>query len=284
MRSFLRLVGFSSRFIPDFATKAEPLRVPCRKDEKFLWGKAQEEAFNTLKEDMAGTSMLAYFDRGAPTEVIADASLVGLGAVLVQEVDGERHAVCYASRSLSDTERRYSQTEKEALALVWSCERFNLYLCGLPEFDLVTDHQALKTIYGPNSKPSAGIQRWVLRLQHFNYKVRYVTSRENIADVLSRLTKIPASKGYVQDEDYVREVTLQAVPVALRIEEIEEVSFQEEELEVVREALETGHWSKTPKAYELVSHELACIGQVLLRGTRIVVPRKLRRRVLRFST
>ena len=88
VRSFLGLVGFSSRFIPDFATKAEPLRVPYRKDEKFLWGKAQEEAFNALKEDMAGASMLAYFDRGAPTEVIVDASLVGLGAVLVQEVDG----------------------------------------------------------------------------------------------------------------------------------------------------------------------------------------------------
>ena len=78
VRSFLGLVGFSSRFIPDFATKAEPLRVLCRKDEKFLWGKAQEEAFNTLKEDMARASMLAYFDRGAPTEVIADASPVEL--------------------------------------------------------------------------------------------------------------------------------------------------------------------------------------------------------------
>ena len=64
-----------------------------------------------------------------------------------------------------------------------------------------------------------------------------------------RLTKIPASKGYVQDEEYVHEVSLQAVPVALWIEEIEEVSFQAEELEVVREALETGHWSKAPKAF-----------------------------------
>lgn len=107
-----------------------------------------------------------------------------------------------------------------------------------------------------------------------------MTSRENIADALSRLTKIPASKGHVQDEEYVRKVTLHAVPVVLRIEEIEEVSFQDEEWEAVREALETVHWSKAPKAYELVSHELACIGQVVQRGTRIVVPRKLIRRVL----
>ena len=109
-----------------------------------------------------------------------------------------------------------------------------------------------------------------------------MTPRENIADALSRLTKIPASKGYIQDEEYmyVREVTLQAVPVALQIEEIEEVSFQDEALEAVREALETGHWGKAPKAYELVCHELACISKVVLRGTRIVVPRQLRRRVL----
>ena len=73
------------------------------------------------------------------------------------------------------------------------------------------------------------------------------------------LTKIPASKGYVQDEEYVHKVTLQAVPVALRIEEIEEVSFQDKELEAVCEALETGHWSKAPKASEVVSHELACM-------------------------
>ena len=133
-------------------------------------------------------------------EVITDASPVGLGVVLVQEEDGEHHAVCYASRRLSDTEHQYIQTEKEALALVWSCQRFHFYLCGLPEFDLVTD-QALKTTYGPNLKPSTRIEPWVLQLQPFNYKIHYVTSRENIADALSRLTKISASKGYVQDEE-----------------------------------------------------------------------------------
>ena len=215
VRSFLGLVGFSARFIPDFATVAEPLRALTRKGEKFEWNEEEEQAFQTLKQKLAGASMLAYFDRDAHTRVIADASPVGLGAVLVQEVKGQSRAVCYASRSLSDTERWYSQTEKEALALVWACERFNLYLCGLPEFDLETDHQALKTIYGPRSKPSARIEQWVLRLQPFKYKVIYVPSRENIADALSRLTKVPASRGYVHDEEYVRAITFQAVPAAL---------------------------------------------------------------------
>ena len=60
VRSFLGLVGFSSRFILDFATKTEPLRILCRNEENFEWGRAQEEAFNTLKEELAGASMLAF--------------------------------------------------------------------------------------------------------------------------------------------------------------------------------------------------------------------------------
>lgn len=120
-------------------------------------------------------------------------------------------------------ERRYSQTEKEALALVWACERFNLYLYGLQIFDLVTDHEALKVIYSRGSKPSACIERWVLRLQPYNYKLCCVKSRDNISDALSRLTKIPASRNCRYDDGYVRMFALESVPIALKIQEIEKV-------------------------------------------------------------
>ena len=70
----------------------------------------------------------------------------------------------YASRTLTDVERRYSQTEKEALGLVWGCERFHMYLVG-SKFELWTDHRPLEFIFSVKSKPSARIERWVLRLQ-----------------------------------------------------------------------------------------------------------------------
>ena len=237
VRSFLGLVGFSARFIPDFATTADPVRKLARKGEPFVWGEKQEQSFQRLKSQVASAPVLAYFDKDMPTRVIADASPVGLGAVLVQEKNGESRAVCYASRSLSQVERRYSQTEKEALALVWACERFHLYLYGLPQFDLVTDHEALKVIYSRKSKPSARIERWVLRLQPYNYRVCYVPSRKNIADALSRLTKIPASSQSIEDDEFVRMIALHAVPVALRIKEIERVSVQDSELQAVRNCL-----------------------------------------------
>ena len=111
IRSFLGLVNFSSRFIPNLPTIAEPLRRLTRSGVKFQWENEQENAFKKLKELMAKACTLAYFDPKASTKVIADASPVGLGAVLVQQ---QGYLLC-------EEERRYSETEKEALALVWAC-------------------------------------------------------------------------------------------------------------------------------------------------------------------
>ena len=283
VRSFLGMVGFSARFIPNLATVAEPLREIFRKRVPFVWSSEQEKSFQELKKQLASVPVLAYFDKDAHTRVIADASPVGLGAVLVQDKNGESRVVCYASRSLSSVERRYSQTEKEALALVWACERFNLYLLGLPTFDLVTDHEALKVIYSRGSKPSARIERWVLRLQPYNYKVCCVKSQDNIADALSRLTKIPASEKYRYDDEHVRMVALSAVPIALKIQEIESASAEDEDLQAVRSCLISGNWETAPKPYVWVRNELTYIGQVILRGTRIVIPNILRKRVLELA-
>jgi len=131
VRSFLGLVNFSAKFIPNLAIVAETLRKLCRQNVKFEWKSEQKEAFAELKSRLAKAETLAYFDKSARTEVIADAGPVGLGAVLVQWQNGERRVVYYASRVLSYVERRYSQTEKEALALVWACERFHVYLGGI---------------------------------------------------------------------------------------------------------------------------------------------------------
>ena len=78
---------------------------------------------------------------------------------------------CQASKSLSAVERRYSQTEKEALAVVWAYERFHVFLYGI-EFELYTDHKPLETIYSSRSKPCARIERWILRIQPYKFQVK----------------------------------------------------------------------------------------------------------------
>ena len=155
----------SPAFIKDhpelFTSFAEPLRKLLRKDQAFIWGVGQRKAFEELKSLMTSAKALAYFRGDCKTRIVADARPDGLGAVLLQFQEGEWRVVSYASRNLTEVERRYAQTEKEALALVWACERFNLYVYG-PDFELETDHKALECIFRSRSKPSARIVRWIL--------------------------------------------------------------------------------------------------------------------------
>ena len=140
VRSFLGLANYSSQFIPHFATLSEPLRRLTRKETPFEFGPEQKKSFEFLKQNMAEACTLAYLDKNASTKIITDASPIGLGAVLVQEQDGAWTQVCYASRSLTGFEQRYSQTEKEALGVVWACERFHVYVYGM-KFVVETDHK-----------------------------------------------------------------------------------------------------------------------------------------------
>ena len=149
VRSFLGLVNYSGRFIPDLATLSEPLRRLMKKCAA---------AFQKMKEELSRAEILGYYDKEAVTHVITDASPVGLGAVLAQKQGGEFRVIMYASRILTDVERRYSQTELEALAIVWACERFHTYLYGT-KFHLITDHKPLEVLYSKKSNPPAGIER-----------------------------------------------------------------------------------------------------------------------------
>uniref|UniRef100_A0A669BA80 Gypsy retrotransposon integrase-like protein 1 n=1 Tax=Oreochromis niloticus TaxID=8128 RepID=A0A669BA80_ORENI len=280
VRSFLGLVGFSSRFIPQFATLSEPLRRLTRKEITFTFGQEQKQAFERLKTEVARAGTLAYFDKEAPTRVIADASPVGLGAVLIQIQNAEEVPVCYVSRSLTDCERRYSQTEREALALVWACERLHPYVYDR-KFDLITDHKPLEVIYSQRSKPCARIERWVLRLQPYDFKVVHIAGKQNIADSLSRLLSDTTSKEVHkhESEEYVRFVAVNSTPKALTTREVKEASATDSELTEVRRAIENGHFEKC-KTYAPIANELCVIGYIVLRGTRIVLPAYLRAQAL----
>ncbi|KAK3717696.1 hypothetical protein QZH41_001100 [Actinostola sp. cb2023] len=281
VRSFLGLVNYNARFIPDYATITEPLRELTKNDVPFVFGGAQKRAFAELKTRLGQAETLAYFEIDAKTRVITDASPVGLGAILSQEHDGEYRVVSYASRSLTSVEKRYSQTEKEALAIVWACERFNVYLYGL-EFELCTDHKPLETIYSPKSKPCARIERWVLRLQPYKFKVTYIPGKQNVADSLSRLTQMGEDRPSPEEigaEEFVRFVATTATPQAMTTREVEEASAEDEELCELRECIKAGQWKNSQcKEYIPASGELCVIGKLILRDESSKDERTLQRK------
>ena len=178
---------------------------------------------------------MAHFDPSAPTQLRVDASPFGLGAILTQSHGDETRPVPYASRTLTAVERRYSQTEREALAVVWGCERFHLYLYGTT-FDIYTDHKPLEIIYSPTSKPPARIERWGLRLQPYKFSVKYSPGIGNPADVLSRLP-LPNATTNTRNtaEEYVQFVAQNAAPKALSLSTIKEATNQDPVLQFLRE-------------------------------------------------
>lgn len=101
VRSFLGLVNYVGRFIPDLATVSFDLRILLRKDGKFVWGIKQQNAFDQLKAKLSSETILGYFNVENRTQIIADASPVGLGAVLIQICDGQPRIISFASKSLT---------------------------------------------------------------------------------------------------------------------------------------------------------------------------------------
>ena len=143
------MANYSSKYIHGYATITAPLQELTKKNVKFKWTYQHQQAFETLTQALTSAPVMAYFDVTKETLVTVDASPVGISAILgqrIKETDDYR-VVAYASRALTAVERRYSQTERETLAIVWAVEHYHLFLFGA-NFTLITDHKQLEVIYG----------------------------------------------------------------------------------------------------------------------------------------
>ena len=159
----LGMVNYMSKFIPNPADLTQPLRELLHKEVEWYWSERQEKPFQAIKEKLTSDATLQYYDVEKPTTVSVDALSSGLGACLLQE----GRPVCYASRSLNSTERKYAQIEKELLAIVYGCTKFHQYVYG-KKVKVQTDHKPLEALLKKQLfHAPQGLQRMMLRLQRY---------------------------------------------------------------------------------------------------------------------
>ena len=185
LRQFLGFASYYRRFVRNFAHIAAPLYHLTEKGKNWCWSDDCEEAFSTLKHRLTSTPVLSFprFDQEFTLDV--DASAIGLGAVLSQEVQGVEQVVAYASRTLSKAERQYCATRREMLALVWGTRQFRPYLYGR-RFRVRTDHNALRWLQSFR-EPEGQVARWLELLSEFDFRVAHRAGVKHAnADGLSR--------------------------------------------------------------------------------------------------
>ena len=142
LRAFLGLCSFYRKLVPSFAQTAEPLTTLTRKNQEFIWGPKQQEAFQSMKNKLCTTPVLAYPDFKSPFILTTDAFKIAIAAILSQVQDGIERPVAYVSRQLNTAERAYPASELELLALVWATRYFRCYVHG-KKFLVRTDHATL---------------------------------------------------------------------------------------------------------------------------------------------
>ena len=246
LRRFMGMVNQLGKFSSKIVDIGQPLCELMSAKRTWIWGAAQENAFKQIKEELIKPTVLVLYDPNAQTKVSADASSYGLGAVLLQNKEGIWKPVAYASRALSETERRYAQIEKEALAVTWACEKFADYILGC-SFATETDHKPLVPLLNSkclNMLPPR-VLRFRLRLTRFDFVVSHAPGKQlYTADTLSRAPNdYDSIQPHLQviTDLYIKEVLIPSFPTCQStVEMYKQAQRQYPECSLIIEYCNTG--------------------------------------------
>ena len=285
VQSFLGLVTYYSRFIPKFSDILSPLYDLTKKNVKFVWCKKCQIAFDLVKKLLCSSTALSCFTGESKVILEVDASPIGLGAVLLQLENENEKPVAFASKKLSSTEQNYSQTDREAFALVFGVTKFKYFLLGR-NFELRTDHKPLLGLFGKSKSipkdSNARLTRWSVLLSQYSYDLVYKSGKSNvIADTLSRLpvdddlpTQTPVEYIKLIENFESLSITFETVQNCTKIDPV---------LKKLLSFVKFGWPSNCNECneYAHVKNDLTVYDNVILFQNRILIPTELRSDVLR---
>ncbi|KAL1448704.1 hypothetical protein MTO96_028190 [Rhipicephalus appendiculatus] len=283
LESYLGIINFYMTFLTNLSLHLQPLHILHRDGQHWAWKKDQDLALQHSKELITKAPVLVHFDPAKPVVLTVNTSPYGVGAVLAhRDKDGQERPVSFASRRLHAAEHRYSQLDKEGLTLMFGVERFHQYLRGR-KFEAVMDHKPLLGLLGPDKavpvQASPQVVRWALKLAAYSYQWVYRPGKDlGRADALSRLPlpEVPAAV----PETAETFMPVHAYPEILSRSVVSQATSPDtvlsQGLKAVSRGEELVQQSSSRKAAEL-SLEQGC----LLWGSRVVIPKSIRSRVLK---
>ena len=288
LRSFLGLITYYSKFLPDMSSMMAPLYTLLGKDQKWSWETEHDTAFQSAKDALQSNSVLVHFDPAKPLILTCDASEYGIGAVLLHKMDnGDEKPIAYTSRTLNPAEKRYSQLDKEALAIVSGVKKFHKYVYGR-HFTIESDNKPLAYLFseskGVPQMVSARVQRWALTLAAYDYSIRYKAGKTLCdADALSRLPR-PVTT----DTDGTPAELIQLVEhldsTCISAADIREWTARDSLLSKVMRFVQLGWPTESLgeefKPFVCRKNELSVYNGCILWGSRVIVPPPGRKPVL----
>lgn len=283
VRAFIGMINYYGRFFKNLSTILYPLNQLLHKDAKFVWNKHCERCFQTLKEMVQSDEFLVHYDTKLPLTVATDASSYGVGAVLSHVYpDGTERVIQYASQTLSETQRKYSQIDKEAYAIIFAVKKFYQYLYG-NQFTLYTDHRPLIRIFSPSKGlpvyTAMRMQHYALFLQSFNYAIKYKNTKEHAnADCLSRLPIKGAVPNNCDVVDVFQINTIETLP--LTTEQLANETNKDPYLRKIVMFLQKGKEIPKHMRFKLDQNEFGLQQGILMRGYRAVIPKTLQNQIL----
>ena len=289
LRTFLGLVQYYAKFIPKMSDLTAPLNKLLRKNKTWEWTPDQERAWKSLKDALSSTEVLCPYQPELPLRLACDASPFGVAAVLSHVMpDGSERPIAYASKTLSAAERNYSQLDKEALAIIFGVRRFHSYIYGRT-FTLITDHKPLLGLLGPKCGipplAAARMQRWALILAAYRYQLEFRRTEDHAnVDAFSRFplpSQNDSSAGMPPESLF----HVEFFEASITVEDVRRETRLDPILSTVYGRLKDG-WKPEDSASELMTFyrkrtELALCEGLILWGRRVVIPTRLRQKVLK---
>ena len=293
LKSFLGLLHYYQKFLPDLATVLEPLNRLTHQNVSWEWTVEREATFNKCKSTIVDAGVLVHYDVNLPIKLHCEASSYRLGAVLSHVMeDGTDRPIAFASRPMTRCERNYVHLQREALPLIYEVKHFHQYIFGR-KFILVTDHKPLVTILGPQIRlppmTTARLQRWAVTLSSYDYDIEYRKGSEHgNADCFSRLPREGTTESELDmlHEDGFDVHTVHTPDLPIDIKDVVNMTRRDVTVSRVYAFVMNG-WpghvkEEDPKPYFVYvrRHELATEAGCLLWGNRVIVPIQYRDRLL----